>query len=254
MGYVMIRENRSLLTRFAVAILIFIAIGVISGQFGDQIFSEEARGSVLISAIPFVTIFVAILLAFILLIVLSSIRLSGAVSRRAYQPIERIIIAGILIGVVAMFQPWKTFIYEYGFLTLLVSTLLFMIWSHITPASARQKHREAALDRRAHIVGLAAAIIVTVLVAYALSSAAKPEEPYGVGRSVWNFMSDEDKAITVAEAESEYTGLVIPLFILLSTLPGAISYFGFREIAAVRQKLAEVPPAAMNPQSGQHVA
>ncbi len=82
----------------------------------------------------FVTVFLAILMAFIFFgVVFSSRELSGKVPQRIYGPIEKIIIAGILLGVVGMFQPWAHIGYRIGFHLLLVSTLSFIVWSHITP-------------------------------------------------------------------------------------------------------------------------
>lgn len=52
-------------------------------------------------------------------------------SRRTYRIIEGVIIAAMLLGIAAMFQPWEIELYHLGFLTVLFSTLLFIIVSHI---------------------------------------------------------------------------------------------------------------------------
>jgi len=85
----------------------------------------------------FVTGFLAILMAFIFFgIVFVSRELDGKVPQRTYDRIEGIIIAGILLGIVGMFQPWKHAIYRLGFSVLFVSFLAFNVWSHVTPQAA----------------------------------------------------------------------------------------------------------------------
>jgi hypothetical protein len=86
----------------------------------------------------FLTVFLAILMAFIFFgVVFTSRELSGRVSQPVYNVVEKLIIAGILLGVVGMFQPWAQVLYRIGFLLLLVSTLAFIVWSHIAPQAAR---------------------------------------------------------------------------------------------------------------------
>jgi len=82
----------------------------------------------------FLTVFLAILLAFIFFgVYLTSLILSGKVTRRVYRVVEGIIIVGILLGAFGMFQPWLRFGYQRGFAVLFYSTLAFIVWSHITP-------------------------------------------------------------------------------------------------------------------------
>ena len=45
----------------------------------------------------------------------------------------QIIIAGIVLGIVGMFQPWTFAGYRYGFMLLFFSTLAFILWSHVVP-------------------------------------------------------------------------------------------------------------------------
>jgi H+/Cl- antiporter ClcA len=84
-------------------------------------------------AIYFIAGVVLILSGFIYFIRFVSRRLSDRISQHAFDRVERIIIGGIVLGVVAMFQPWLFVGYKYGFLLLLFSTLAFIVWSHITP-------------------------------------------------------------------------------------------------------------------------
>ena len=88
-----------------------------------------------LQAILFIIGFALILALFILFIRFVSQRLNDAISQRTFSTVERIIIAGIVLGVIGMFQPWFFPAYKYGFLLLLASTLAFIVWSHVTPAA-----------------------------------------------------------------------------------------------------------------------
>lgn len=50
--------------------------------------------------------------------------------QRIHQIIERIVIAVMLLGIVAMFQPWQIEFYTWGFHMVLFGTLAFIIISH----------------------------------------------------------------------------------------------------------------------------
>jgi hypothetical protein len=84
-------------------------------------------------AVFFIVGFVAIIVAFILFIIFLAKRLNGRVPRPMYNVVEKIIIAGILLGIFGMFQPWIHLGFRVGFHLLLFSTLAFIVWSHITP-------------------------------------------------------------------------------------------------------------------------
>lgn len=87
--------------------------------------------------------FVAVVAAFIGLIAYTARTLSGNVPQRVYNAVEGSLIAGILLGVIGMFQPWVQAGYRIGFYILLLSTLTFILWSHITPQGP---HREESRD------------------------------------------------------------------------------------------------------------
>jgi hypothetical protein len=87
-----------------------------------------------LQAATFITCFIIVLAAFITFIVRLSKRLHRKVNPRIYNVIEAIVIAGIVLGVAGMFQPFTKALYEPGFLVLLFSTLGFIVWSHVTPA------------------------------------------------------------------------------------------------------------------------
>jgi hypothetical protein len=79
---------------------------------------------------------VAIILTFITLIVIAARLLDGSISRRHYRPVELTLIGGIVLGIFFMFQPWVFALFKIGFFVLLISTLGFILWSHVTPKSA----------------------------------------------------------------------------------------------------------------------
>ncbi|MBZ0298294.1 MAG: hypothetical protein K8J31_01055 [Anaerolineae bacterium] len=202
--------------------------------YSDQLLPEQQQ-QVLIQAVPFIAIFVSIVLAFACLIVLVAVAFSGKVPQRTYRPVERIIIAGIFIGIVGLFQGWRLFPYEYGFLVLLVSVLLFMVWSHLTPMSPRQSKQIPPPSQRAHIIGLAAGIVVWLVLAVTTSLAARPVEPYGNSKQVWELMMDEEaRAQAAQDAETDYATGRAPYLILISLLPGAIVYFVSRELVEMQ--------------------
>ena len=124
--------------RIPVALLIVIAVllilGFIAGQYINATMTEEQLAdNIFINAVPFVLIFAAIILGFIAVIVVVASMLDNNISARAHRIVEQILIVGIVLGVVGMFQPWLFEGYKYGFVLLLISTLCFILWSHITP-------------------------------------------------------------------------------------------------------------------------
>ena len=114
--------------------LTLLVLGLLAGPFiQNRATQEQLDNNVLLSAIPFILIFVAIILFFITLIVLVATGLNNNIPARTYKIIETILIAGIVLGIIGMFQPWLFAAYKYGFLILLFSTLSFILWSHVTP-------------------------------------------------------------------------------------------------------------------------
>lgn len=125
-----------------VAIIVTLVLGLAAEPFIKANATEEQLAqNVLLSAIPFVLVFVSILLTFILLIVIVARQLNGNIPLRYYRPIEWVIIGGIVLGIFGMFQPWIFGLFKAGFLLLLISTLSFVLWSHVTP---RAKHDQGS--------------------------------------------------------------------------------------------------------------
>jgi Na+-translocating ferredoxin:NAD+ oxidoreductase RnfE subunit len=117
-----------------ISVVVLLILGLIAGPIIKSTASEEQLATnVLLSAIPFILIFAAIILAFISLIVLASNLLSHKIPERIYRPIERIVIAGIVLGVIGMFQPWSFALYRIGFFMVLIFWLCFVLWNHVKP-------------------------------------------------------------------------------------------------------------------------
>ncbi len=95
----------------------------------------------------FIVGFFIILGLFIRLIQIAEKRLGGKVPPRRYSLITSLTIAGMLIGIVMMFQPIVLALMEPGFLLLLISTLAFILWSHVWPEPAPQSHSSEAAER-----------------------------------------------------------------------------------------------------------
>jgi hypothetical protein len=128
--------------------LLLLVLGLVAGPLiRSRVSPEQLADNVLLGAIPFILIFVAIILAFITLIAAVASVLSNNIPMRVYRPVEMIFIGGIVLGVIGMFQPWLFAAYRYGFILLLVSTLGFILWSHIVPRGAlrRENHGPAGI-------------------------------------------------------------------------------------------------------------
>jgi hypothetical protein len=128
-----------------IVIAVLLVLGILAGPFiNSRMTEEQLADNVFINAVPFVLIFVAIILTFIAIIVVVASMLDNNISPRVHRIIESILIAGIVLGVVGMFQPWLFEGYKYGFILLLISTLCFILWSHITPK--REVMQEEAIS------------------------------------------------------------------------------------------------------------
>ena len=99
---------------------------------------EQVSQNVLLTAIPFVLFFVSLVLVYMALIVFAGKLLGNRVPEGVYRAIEYVLIAGIALGVVGMFQPWVFALFKISFFVLLLSTLSFILWSHITLKRARR--------------------------------------------------------------------------------------------------------------------
>ena len=98
----------------------------------------QSSSDVLVIAIPFLMVFVPIILSFMALIVFLSKLLHQRVPERLYKSIEYVFIAGIVLGIISMFQAWTFLLFKPGFFILFGSLLGFMIWSHVAMKRERR--------------------------------------------------------------------------------------------------------------------
>ncbi len=117
-----------------ISVVVLLILGAVANPIISSIFTEQQLSTnVLLSAIPFVCIFAAIVLAFITLVAFVAGLLNHNIPPEVYRPIELTIIAGIVLGILGMFQPWFFMAYRVGFFVLLFSTFGFILWSHVIP-------------------------------------------------------------------------------------------------------------------------
>jgi hypothetical protein len=116
----------------AVALFLLI-IGFIALPITSKPPAKVTATTVLITGIPFLFVFVAILLTYIAVIVTFSRYYSGHLTEKRFNTIFYTCMGGIVLGVILMFQPFVLKLYTIGFLVLLFSLLSFMIVGHITP-------------------------------------------------------------------------------------------------------------------------
>jgi hypothetical protein len=144
-GVIMAKRRLRIPVGLFIAIVVILVLGLIAGPLINALTTEKQRATnVLLSAIPFILIFISILLAFISLISMSASVLNDNISPRIYRIIETILIAGIVLGIIGMFQPWLMIFYTYGFIVLLVSILGFIWWGHIKPKSERRQKQSGS--------------------------------------------------------------------------------------------------------------
>ena len=130
-----------------IAIVVTFVLGLVASPVIKALTTPKERATnVLLSAIPFILIFVAILLVYISLINMSMSVLNDNISARIHGTVEKVLIAGIVLGVVGMFQPWLMILYKIGFFVLLISTLGFIWWSHVRPKRERRQKEAGSVS------------------------------------------------------------------------------------------------------------
>lgn len=125
-------RKRLLIILFAIAVVLWIA-GVIATPIVNGLDVKTKTDNTILNGIPFILTFIGIIIAFIDFIIFMATRLNHNIAETPYRTIERVLIAGIVLGVIGMFQPFTITLYTLGFIVLLVSTLGFIFWSHIVP-------------------------------------------------------------------------------------------------------------------------
>jgi hypothetical protein len=207
--------------------LIALLIAIIFPSISAAVLSEETRNTVLIQAIPFVAVFIAVLLTFILLIFLVALRFNGKIPARTYQPIERVLILGIIAGVAFLFQPFHFVGYKYGFVLVLASLLSFIVFSHVVPKSAKEE--SASFTSMQHILGIVAGVLIWAVLTYSAASVNSPHEPYGLRQRIWDSYDDARKAEVASEATGTFNSVELPFLVLMNLIPAAGAYFLVRE-------------------------
>jgi hypothetical protein len=99
---------------------------------------EQAASNILLIAVPYLFVFLPIILGYMALIVFVGKLLQEKLPEAAYRGIEYALIAGIGLGVLGMFQPWLQALFKIGFFLLLFCTLGFILWSHVLFKRARR--------------------------------------------------------------------------------------------------------------------
>jgi hypothetical protein len=127
-----------------IVIVLLIVAGFLAGPIiRSSATEQQLQRNVLLHAIPFVLWFVAVILTYITVIVIVVRLLSNNISARVHQTILTILILSIVASVIAMFQPWVFVLFRLGFHVLLVSLLLFIMWSHIVPKRLQRQEDTA---------------------------------------------------------------------------------------------------------------
>ncbi len=126
--------------RLTVSAVVLLILGIVAGPQIRSSFSEETLArNVLLNAIPFILTFVGVILIYISIIKQVASVLNNNISSRIHRSVGAICMAGIVLGVVGMFQPWWFAAYRIGFLVLLVSMLAYILWNHVTPREVRRR-------------------------------------------------------------------------------------------------------------------
>lgn len=125
-------RKRLLFILLAIAVLLWIA-GIAAGPLVDGLDARTKADNTILSGIPFILIFIGIIIAFIDFTIFMATRLNHNISDNVYGSVERLLIGGIVLGVIGMFQPFTVVLYTAGFILLLISTISYIFWSHIVP-------------------------------------------------------------------------------------------------------------------------
>ena len=134
--------NNKIKPPFAILVIsvLLVIFGALYGKYILVLIPvEEQINNVILTAVPFICYFVAILLVYIFLINLFSQILNHRISPKIYNPLNFLTIAGIIGGILIMLQPFTIILFKASFMVVLVSLLLFIFWSHIIPAAVAEE-------------------------------------------------------------------------------------------------------------------
>lgn len=218
------------------AALIAAVVGFVFAPLSRALLSSNLRDEVIIQGIPFVAFVTAAILLFILLVALVDRWLHHRIPHRTHRAVEFTLIAGILLGIVFLFQPFSIAPYGFGFGLLLFATLGFILWSHVTPRNAQDDARLPAFSGRSRFAGAVLGVLVGAVLFTGFAVSGRPTAPYGMFQRQWSSLSDERQADVAGRARTEYLSVHLPALVLYSLLPGLVVFFLTRE--------ALTPPAA----------
>lgn len=120
-----------------------VILGILYQNFVLTGIPEQTQiDNVILIAVPFICYFVAILLVYIFFINISGQLLSGRVPEKIYKVFNLILIVGIILGIILMLQPFTMVLFKISFMIVLISLLLFILWSHVTPVLSPMEEEE----------------------------------------------------------------------------------------------------------------
>jgi uncharacterized membrane protein len=115
--------------------VVLLLLGIFVAPMITNSYSEDQLNrNAILSGFQFLLIFIAIILFYAAAIWYLAYKLNGLIPNRIYRIIEYILIGGIILGIIGMFQPWFFPAFRYGFYLLLASTIGYIAFSHISPA------------------------------------------------------------------------------------------------------------------------
>jgi len=125
--------------KLIIAAVVLLALSFVAPSILESLSPGYRNTSkVLLIALPFLLTFVPIILGFMAVVVFVSKILEQKIPEGAYKAVEYVLIAGIVLGIIAMFQPWTFLLFKPGFFVLFGSLIGFMIWSHVLLKRARR--------------------------------------------------------------------------------------------------------------------
>ena len=126
------KRKQLILILLGIAILLWV-VGIATIPVVASLDEPTRAENTILSGIPFILIFIGVIVAFIDFTIFMATRWNNKLPDTVYRPIERIFIAGIIFGIIGMFQPFTVTLYTFGFILLLISTIGYIFWSHIIP-------------------------------------------------------------------------------------------------------------------------
>ncbi len=132
----MTKQRRNMLSGILITAVILFLVGFVIGGLGQPPPGSKVVANMYFELLRFLLMFLGVILAFIDAIILLATRLNHRIAESLYRPVERILIAAILVGAVGMIQRLNLDLYKFSFLVMFVGTIGYIIWSHLVPRTA----------------------------------------------------------------------------------------------------------------------